>query len=266
MASPWGLWASYQRSDFEDDFAATAFDADRDAVFVGADVSPWDHFVIGVAIGYASSDIDTAFNAGNQDIDEFTVVPYLGALVSDKLGVPFDLGVDFSIGYSTIDIEQFRTAAGTRVTSELDADRWFVSGNVNASKAYGPWYLTGRGGLLWARDDNDGFTESDGTVVGDRKFTLGQARIGAEVAYTWNAMWGSLEPFLNATYQHDFQREDLVVATGRQPANDNDDVDLGAGLRVFGRERLSGTFEYHTVLGREDFDSDSFSLLLRAQF
>ena len=61
---PWGLWGSYQYSDFEDDFAATAFDANSHTVYLGADFSPWDNWVFGALVSYESVDNDTTFNSG----------------------------------------------------------------------------------------------------------------------------------------------------------------------------------------------------------
>lgn len=254
---PWGAWASYSHSEYEDDFVSTAFDADRDNVTVGFDFSPWDNLVAGVSLGYENNDIDTTFNGGNMDSDMFTVAPYIGGLLNDTFSV------DFSIGYSNIDIDQFRTLAGTRVISSVDAERWYVAGNLNASKAYGNWYLSGRAGLLYANEEQDVFVESDGTVNPDRSFELGQLRVGGDVAYSW----GSFEPFVSAVYEFDYSRDDIVVAAGiPQPANDDDDVLVGAGLRWYGDSGIGASFEWSSVLGREDFDDNTFNFFVRAEF
>jgi len=262
LGYPWGVWASGQYSDFEDDFPGTAFDADRAAVTLGADVSPWENFVIGVAVGYEAVDVDSAFNAGEADIDTFTVVPYVGGYLSDQLGVDFDVGVDFAVGFSWVDIDQFRTAGGARVTSETDSDRWFAAGNLNVGSGFGNLYVNGTAGLLFVRDNVDGFTESDGTVVPDARTELGQLRLGTDVSYAI----GAFSPFATARYELDYEMEEVVTATGPQPANDDDQFRVGLGLRYFGAQGLSGGFEWNRTLGREDFDEDNFSLQLRAEF
>lgn len=76
---PWGVWVSYSHSRFEDEFAASAFDADSNAVFLGADFSPWDNYYFGVAVGYSTIDIDLTFNGGQSDVDTFSILPYLGS-------------------------------------------------------------------------------------------------------------------------------------------------------------------------------------------
>jgi hypothetical protein len=51
-----------------------------------------------------------------------------------------------------------------------------------------------------------------------------------------------------------------------QPANDDDDVQLGLGLRYFGPHGISGSLQWQRRLGRQDGDEDRLSLLPRAQF
>lgn len=262
---PWGLWGSYQHSEYDDDFVATRYDAEADSVLFGADFSPWDNFVAGVAFGYESTDIETTFNAGEQEIDTFSVIPYFGGYLSDNLGVDVDVTVDFAIGYARVDIDQFRTSAadGSRVTSSTDANRFFMSGNLSVGEQFGNLYASGRTGILYARDNVDGYTES-GTgalTVADDDVGLGRFSIGGDLAYSWDAF----EPFANAVWQYDFEHEEIVTATVAQPANDPNDVRLGLGVR-FIQDTWSGSFEWNTTADREDFDENTFSFLFRAEF
>ena len=258
---PWGIWGTVQYSEFEDDFFATAFDGERVTVIGGVDVSPWNNVVFGVALAYEDADTDTTFNGGESEIDGITVLPYMGALLPD-FGLNFDLTFDMGIGYGSLEIDQFRTVAGTRITSKVDVDRHFVISHLNGFKEFGNFLVSGRVGVIIARDDHEGFTESDGTVVADRQFDLGQFRIGGDVAYSW----GSFEPFVSALYEYDYNHEDLVVVGPLQAPNDSDDVALGLGLRWYGDNNLTASLEYNTIIGREDFDSDSIQFFLRADF
>jgi len=254
---PFGLWASYQRSDFQDDFVSTQFDAKSNTVFVGADFSPWDNFLAGVAFGYESVETDTTFNFGQQDSSSYSLIPYFGVLLNDHVDAPFDLTLDMALGYSAVEIDQFRVTSGTRVASSTNSKRWFVTSNVAAAQTYGNWYLGGRLGFLYAKDNLDGFTETDGTANAGQETILGRVSLGADAAY----LWGALEPFASATYQYDFNR-DLVTATH---PDDADDVSIGTGVRWYG-DSLSATFEYNTILGREDFDSSSYQFSIRGDF
>ena len=208
----YGFWASFQHSDFEDDFAVTAFTADTDMVLVGADISPRDDVVFGVALGYETTDANTTFNGGELESDGLIVVPYLAGLAD--IGLLF-LAVDASVGFTRLDIDQFRTdpATGARVTNSADSNRVFFSGNVSTGKSYGNWYVSGRAGILIASEDTDGFTESDGTAVADNRTRLGRFLLGGDVAYTWN----SFEPFASVVYEKDYDFDKIVTATSRSP-------------------------------------------------
>jgi len=250
------VWGSLSRSDFEDSFAATAYDGDRLNLLAGVDLSPWENVVVGVALGYESSDVTTTFNSGEQDTDGWTIAPYGGAVLGERWSI------DGSIGYSNVSTDQFRTTAGTRVTSEVDGERFFASFNLSGVYAWEDWVVTPSLGWTLARGFDDGFTESDGTVHSNRVTRLEQWRIGAEAAYAY----GDFEPYARATYERDYAFTKVRTAAGAQPANDNDDILFAAGLRYFGSQGLSGSFEWNRRLGRSDFDEDLFSLTVRYEF
>ncbi|MCH9675056.1 MAG: autotransporter domain-containing protein [Gammaproteobacteria bacterium] len=251
---PIGLWGSVNYTGAEDDSATSAFDSDRYAFLGGIDVALRDDFLMGVALGYDRTETDTTFNNGEQTTDGYTIAPYFGAVLGDNLSV------DLSIGYSGLDIEQFRRVTGstTRINSKPDADRVFVSGNANYTRQYGEWILSGRAGVIWAKDDYDGFAESDGTQVAAQTIKLGQIRLGAEVAYTL----GAFEPFVAGTFENDYKHSGLV---GNTSIDDTGGV-FGMGVRFFSEGGLSGSVEYSTILGRDNYDEDSINLLLRADF
>jgi len=252
-----GAWFGYSYSDFDDEFTATAFEAEQHSFLGGLDVSPWEPVLLGLAFGYESADYETTFNAGGQDVDGWTISPYLAASLSETFSV------DAVFGYTAVDTEQFRTAAATRVSSQFDADRFFWGGNLNMVKPWGNWYLSARVGFLWAREFQDAFTESDGTAVAERTIKLGQWHVGGEAAYTY----GDWEPFAGATYGRDYSRTEVQVAgAGAQPANDRDDVMFALGLRYFHTSGITGALEWNKRLGREDFDEDTVNLLLRMDF
>ena len=258
--TPWplGAWASYSYTDFENDFAPTAFDGRRHGGLAGVDISPWEAVLFGVAVGYEDNDIDTDFNRGNEQTDGFTIAPYFGALLTDTWSV------SFGFGYSNLDTDQFRTdpATGARITSAPDHDRWFGMLNLNGLTTYGNWILGGQIGLLYAQDEQDAFVESDGTAVAEFQSELGQWNIGGDVAYSF----GAFEPFVRATYENDFSLTKVGVIGGPQPSFDDDDVLFGVGLRYFGERGLSGNFEYNTRLGREDFEEHNFTATLRYEW
>lgn len=255
----YGVWASYSYSDFDNDFSATLLDGHRHNVLFGADMTPRDNMVLGLAAGYEFASIDTDFNGGDQDTDGFTIAPYFGLVLSDNWNV------SASVGYSSLDTDQFRTdALGTRITSDPDSDRWFGTLNLNGYTTWDNWLFSGRIGMLQARNIQESFDESDGTEVGKFTTELGQWNIGGEAAYAW----GDFEPYLRATYERDFSQTRLTLAgTGPQPSNDDDNFLFGLGLRYFSSDNgLSGNIEWYKRLGREDYDEDTFSATVRWDF
>jgi hypothetical protein len=255
----YGVWASYSYSNFENDFVSTLLDGHRHNVLAGADVSPTENTLFGVAFGYEFSDIDTDFNGGNQETDGFTIAPYFGLVLSDTWSV------NASVGYSNVDSDQYRTdpLTAARITSSPSADRWFGALNLNGYTKWNDWTLSGRLGMLQARSNQESFDESDGTAVGKFSTELGQWNIGGEAAYSL----GAFEPYARTTYEHDFSLTRITLAgTGPQPSNDNDNFLFGLGARYFGDNGLSGNIEWYKRLGREDFDEDTFSATIRWDF
>ena len=259
----YGAWASYSYTDFENDFASMAFDGRRHGGLVGLDVSPWEGLLLGVAVGYEDSDIDTDFNLGNQETDGFTIAPYLGALINDTWSV------SAGFGYSSLDTDQFRILPGTttRVTSSPDSDRWFAMFNLNGLTTYDNWIIGGQIGVLYARNEQDAYFETNSatgvtTAVAEMDTKLAQFNIGADVAYSY----GEFEPFARVMYENDISQTEIGVIGGPQPAFDDDDVLLGFGLRYFGVNSLTGNLEFSTRLGREDYDEYDISATLRYEW
>ncbi len=252
---PYGIWGNYSYTNYENDLSVTAFDGSSHGFLGGIDFGVFDNAVLGVALGYDLADIDTGFNAGNQDTDTITIATYFGALLDETLSV------DFNIGYSRVDYDQFRTLAGARITSSPEADRWFGSVNLNSIHYVDRWIIGGRVGLLYATSTIDSYTESNGTIVSSSRFKVSTASIGGDVAYSYKE-W---EPFLNLAYQYDYQLTE-ISAVGGTPANDNDDILLTTGIRYFEKSGISGNLEYSKRLLREDYDEDRISMTIRIDY
>lgn len=253
---PYGIWGNYTYTDYENDLSTTAFEGSSHGFLGGIDFSIWDNTVLGIALGYENSDIDTTFNSGNQDTDSFTIAPYFGAILNDTLSV------DFNIGYSKVEYDQFRTVSGARITSSPDADRWFSSINMNAIKFVDQWVFGGRVGALFASSVIDSYTESNGTLISENRTKVGTVSIAGDVAYSFN----HFEPFLNLAYNYDFSLAEVSSTTNPQPANDTNDILLTTGVRFFEKSGVTGNLEYSKRLLREDFDEDRVSLTVRVDF
>ncbi len=254
---PMGVWGSWSRSNSKDDSAARTFSSDRDQFLGGIDVSPRDDVLVGVAVGYETTDASTPPNGGVQDIDGFTIAPYVAVLLTDTITA------DFSIGMSSIDIDQSRLLGATTLRSSVDSTRTFGAANVAMTRSFGAFTITGLAGALYARDSQDAFTESDatGTVTvanGKRSFSLGQLRFGVEGAYAFD----EFEPYVGATLEHDVTATNVVgVRTDRSGGV------IGGGVRYFGENNgISGSVDYQSVVSRRALKEGVFTVNLRMDF
>ncbi len=250
-----GVWLNYNYTATENDFSRTAFESDSHNIIGGADYSPTNDYILGIAFSYESSETDTTFNQGNLESDGITFVPYLGILFNDTWSM------DASFGYSWLSNDQYRVATGTttRITSNPDSNRWFYSMNLNGITYYNNWIIGGRAGVLFAENETEAFSESDGTSVFERETTLGELAIGGDIAYSFS----EFEPYLGAVYEYDFVFDEIVLTNGLQPANDRDDILLSGGFRYFGKQGLTANFEYSKRLLREEFVEDSIRMTVR---
>lgn len=262
MPVGFGAWASYSRSEMENDFVSTAFEGDRNTVLAGIDFMPFEQVVLGVALGYEFSDIDTNTNNGNVESDGYSVIPYAGLMLSNNFSM------DFSLGYSNIDADQFRIdpVTNARVTSDTNTERYFHSFNLNGNWFKNNWGYGVSVGHLWARSDQNAFVEFDpvnGNLnVAEVRNRLKQVRVVGNLSYTLD----NFEPYLNLNYNYDYSATEIVIIGGAQPSNDRDDVIMTTGFRFFHKDYLTGNLEYSKRFGRDDFDEDTVSASIRAEF
>ncbi|MBL26454.1 MAG: hypothetical protein CMM50_02725 [Rhodospirillaceae bacterium] len=254
------VWANGAYSSVEDDFVTTAFEGDIYTAIVGADYALSSSFTAGVALGYESAQIDTTFNGGRIDASGFTIAPY--AVIT--LGRFFS--IDGTFGYSVLNTDLTRISAGQRFSGDMDSNRWFAAGNLNAHTTLDRFRLGGRLGYIHASEDQDGFTETStiGTnVVAGRTIDFGQVQISGEAAY----LMEFTEIYGFGTYEIDTQRDDVVAGVGQaQPSNDDDGFRIGGGMRLSLTDRTSVSFQGDTVLLRDDQSETTVSGTVRVRF
>lgn len=256
-APGFGAWAGYSYTDTRNDFATTAFDSTRHGMLFGIDALYGDSLLVGVALGLDRSEVRTRFNAGEQGVTGMTVAPYVGLLLNDWLTL------DATLGYGDSQTDQFRTAGGARISSDVESSRMFGSVNATATRAFDQVLVSGRTGLLYATQSDDSFIESNGTVIPKQRTNLGRFLIGGELAYSA----GAWEPYVSGMYEHDFTSTSVAFAPGvAQPGRDDSDVLFSVGLRYFGNDNLSGYVEYSKLLGRRHLDEDTVSANVRWKF
>lgn len=274
----WELWTNYTHTDQSSDFVnpdleSLVFGYEIEAGTVGLQRLLADRWLLGGAIGYESGDIETEFNGGGADSDGVLFTPYVAYLINDHLSI------DASFGYTTLDYDQERIAPdnGSSIIAGFDAERWFVNANLAAFTTYAEWAVGAHVGYLYVAEDQDGYVEitapnnpasTRAKTVGQREVTLSQFTAGADVAYPFEY----LEPYAYVAYRNDLSRDEgraaggLPNAQGAVLPGDDDEFELGAGLRLDGEGALSGGVEFNYIAGREDFEAWNLSATLRYGF
>ena len=260
----YGLWASFGRSDFESEVTVARYDANQNSFLAGIDTLFLDQFVIGLALGYENTSADTAFNGGDLDVDGFTVAPYVAYFFNDIFSA------DASVGYSHLQHDQSRIdpANAATLTGEFASNRAFVTGNLNALYFVDNWVLGGRVGFLHSGEIQEPYVEQGGPSIRSvraKHLDLTQGYVGADVAYSF----GVWEPYVVGMYRNDFGRDDgsgaggLPSAVGSTQPDDDDEFQLGLGVRYFGDNGITGNLEWLTTQGRSQFDEQSFNATIR---
>lgn len=274
--SNWSVWGNYNNADFDSSvplvnaqssngeaIPEASYSSDLRSFTMGTDTLIGSQLIAGLALGYEKNDTSTAYNGGNNESSGFTLSPYAAYLINDRFSV------DVATGYSSLDydIDRIDNVDGSTIRSNFDSKRWFVASNLNANFNYQNWFFSGRIGYMHMEENQDAYSEElapTTRIIKERRVTLSQFITGVDVAYSIN----SFEPYATASYIRDNSRDEGEKAGGL-PGNvdvirneDNDEVQYGLGLRYFG-DNVSGTFEWSTTVGRDNFDSHAWMMTLR---
>ncbi|MDX1519246.1 MAG: autotransporter outer membrane beta-barrel domain-containing protein, partial [Gammaproteobacteria bacterium] len=251
-------WAAFSHVDTDNTHKPTRFNSKSNTVLVGVDTSINENLIIGLALGVEETSIDTVFNLGEQELNGYTVAPYIGYLLTPNFSI------DASFGYTTVDIDQFRISVAPIAvpgvnTGDTESDRVFVSGNLNYFNTFDRWFFAGRLGVIYAEEDIDAVVEvgPDAFTSAARTVEFGQVQVAAELAYTGL----EFEPYLLAVYENDFEHEDVLLNSAQvAPANDDDSFRLGLGMRYFWSDQASINFTFDWQIDRDDYESKALSV------
>lgn len=228
---------------------------------VGLDYLFQKNVVAGLAVGYEDTDVDTTFNSGTFKGSGYTVAPYVGFAVSDKLTL------DASFGYSWVEYDTTTGAQFGGATSSFDATRYFIAANATGRYMFqnNKLRLSPKVGILYLSEDQDAFTTSAGAAVAENTISLGRATVGAELGYRVQPM---IEPYLKAAVEYDWEHEDAVdLGNGNFSSDDEVGAVAGGGINLFLTDRLTGRIEgTMNSLGRDNLEVWSVTGKLNYRF
>ncbi len=252
-----GLWVSASASALDNTLISTEYDGGLFLGMMGYDYRINKRLLLGAALGYESTDIDTRFNNGTVQSNAFTVSPYAAFQICDYLSI------DVILSYSFLDYDTVRPTFLGQATGGYDADRYMVSSNLNYYYLTGNWNFNARFGYMYTKEDADGFTESNGNRVQSEDTKIGEFQIGGKVGYFIN----KFELFVGAYYIYDStMTKTRVLAGQRRPSNDKSEVEAIAGINLFANDTVNLGAEVSTSMGRDDVDNTSVLINISFSF
>jgi outer membrane autotransporter protein len=260
------LWAQPFLSTFAQSMkdGVSGFKADSRGVTVGADTVVADNLRVGLAVGYANTDIDGK-NASTGDSSE--VDSYQATLYASYSPAPWYL--DAQLGYGFNKNDQTRKFSVTQVSSgfstieNLKADydsssyRARLAGGL--TKTFGGVELTPNLFLQYVYAETDSYKESgsNGASMASSDTTSIQGGIGLRIAYPMAVEGGRLIPELRVGYTREFNADapstnfSMVnipelssTVTGAKPSQNIYNVGLGLTFLATEKLSISGNYEY----------------------
>lgn len=261
-----GAWVSGQYSSVEDENTDTAFDGNVYSVMAGIDYKVTPRAIVGLAVGYEDTDIDTDYNRGNLEADGYTIAPYVGYQLTDNASV------NLTVGYSDLeyDTDRLDPTSNNAITGSTDSERYFIDASVNGRhNLRGNWNLYGTASVFFASEEKDAYTETESNgqtiAVAEEETDLGVASLEARLGYQYQ----QVEPYALAGFSYDFTKDEAPVAAG-QSTSSLDDEDFGgrfgAGLNFQFAPNVTGSVEAYTVEFRDDYEEYTVNGGLRVKF
>ncbi|MEL3891892.1 autotransporter outer membrane beta-barrel domain-containing protein [Ferrovibrio sp. MS7] len=250
-----GTWMQGSYASVENSQAGLQMDGNVYNVVGGLDYKLSDRALIGVSLGYENLDLTTTFNNGSTKSDGLSIIPYFGFQLNNTWSI------SASGGYGMLNYDVVRN---TNVRGSYDAERWFVSGNLNGAYGFGRWRLMPTVGVMYLEEKSDAYTESTGGLVGSSTTKLGRVTFGGNVGYAFEKVM----PYVKLVGEYDFEKN-APVALGNGTFSNDDELgaQIGLGINFFGLGSFSGNVEgAYLSAGRQDLDVWSVSARLRATF
>jgi hypothetical protein len=252
-----GVWVQGGYTSMDGDDTGGEFDGNVLNFLAGIDYKVGKKAVVGVAIGFEDLDIDTSFNNGTFEGTGYGITPYLGVAINDRWSV------QLLAGWTTVEYDT--TSNFGAITSSFDADRLYGAATVSGSfKVTNKIHLSPKASVLYLTEDQDGFTDSAGTVSAGSTIDLGRVSAGGTISY----LAGKVTPFVRILGEYDFVKEDSVaLGNGNFSSDDKAGLNATLGLNMNFANGWSGNVEgTAATLLRENLDVYTVSGRLRYQW
>jgi outer membrane autotransporter protein len=269
----WDLWAT-SFGDFvhvDSDFNAHGYKFTTGGIDVGIDYRLTNHLALGLTGSYAHTWSD--LRPGSIDVDSGR-----GGLYATYFNRCFYLNGGIYGGYNSYDSSRRGLQGNASGNSDGAEFSTFVSGGYDFHLGHltvGPI-----ASLQYTNVYVDSFREKGSlaplSIHSDSEESL-RSDVGFRASYRWQVGTVQVEPFLKATWEHEFKYSTLPITAGFAdisspsatflgPAEGHDSAVVDAGISVSWTPCISTYVSYNGLLGRDRYDSNGVSGGIRIRF
>ncbi len=269
----WDFWST-SFGDFvhvDSDFNAHGYKFTTGGIDLGIDYRLTDHLAFGLMGSYAHTWSD--LRPGNIDVDSGQ-----GGLYATYFNRCFYLNGGIYGGYNSYDSSRRGLQGNANGNSDGAEFSTFVSGGYDFHFRHltiGPI-----ASLQYTNVYVDGFGEKGSlaplSIHSDSEESL-RSDVGFRASYQWRIGSVDVEPFLKATWEHEFKYSTLPITAGFAdisgpsatflgPSEGHDSAVVDAGISVSWTLRISTYVSYNGMLGRDRYDSNGVSGGVRISF
>jgi outer membrane autotransporter protein len=269
----WDFWAT-SFGDFvhvDSDFNARGYKFTTGGIDLGIDYRLTDHLAFGLMGSYAHTWSD--LRPGSIDVDSAR-----GGIYATYFNKCFYINGGIYGGYNSYDSSRRGLQGNANGNSDGAEFSAFVSGGYDFHLGHltvGPI-----ASLQYTNVYVDSFREKGSlaplSIHSDSEESL-RSDVGFRASYRWQVGTVHLEPFLKATWEHEFKYSTLPITAGFAnisgpsatflgPAEGHDSAVVDAGISVSWTPCISTYVNYTGLLGRDRYDSNGVSGGIRIRF
>jgi outer membrane autotransporter protein len=269
----WDFWST-SFGDFihvDSDFNARGYKFTTGGIDLGIDYRLTDHLGFGLMGSYAHTWSD--LRPGSIDVDSAR-----GGIYATYFNRCFYINGGIYGGYNSYDSSRRGLQGNANGNSDGAEFSTFVSGGYDFR--FGHLTIGPIASLQYTNVYVDGFREKGSlaplSIHSDSEESL-RSDVGFRASYQWRIGSVDVEPFLKATWEHEFKYSTLPITAGFAdisgpsatflgPAEGHDSAVVNAGISVQWTPCISTYVSYNGLLGRARYDSNGVSGGIRIRF
>ncbi len=254
--SDFDLWMKGTWINTEDDRADTDEESEYGIFHVGVDYRYSRDMLLGVMLQVDKADSDSKITTTETETDGWLVGPYLvkrfeNGLVMDLLASWGKSKNELSINNATPD--------------KYDTERFLFAGNITGTMTKGKWKIAPSAGLVYFKEKQESYTDSNGLSVGSQTSGLGSINFGPTFSYEFSNSNGTVfQPNFKIEGIYDFKAPDLTDALGNNVSTKGLRAQVSAGIDMQMKTGTvySANFAYDGI-GESGYSSKTFDVSFR---